>query len=123
MREELRTISMGKYDNPKTLFSQITTIMTKYRGRCKPLDVDDKVEALSRAVPFRYKGMIRMAKEKADLTGEEIDLKYLRLQLFEQYRMEKLDSDTVPRKGRKEISLYAGEQGKGAPKNGKNSTS
>jgi len=56
---ELEKISMKKSDNPKTLFSQITAIEYKFRGRTTTALTDaEKLAIIIRKAPKMYAGII-----------------------------------------------------------------
>ena len=88
MRKELHEISMKRWDNPKTLFSQIVTIETRYRGRCEPLKDSDKLHALRDALPQQYQWTILSQEQAAEDNGTTVCLKKLRKGLSNVYDME-----------------------------------
>jgi len=120
MRKELHEISMKRWDNPKTLFSQIVTIETRYRGRCEPLKDSDKLHALRDALPQQYQWTILSQEQAAEDNGTTVCLKKLRKGLSNVYDMEQNSKFGHQKKG-KEISLYAGEAQKKGGKVGRNS--
>jgi hypothetical protein len=107
-RRELEAIHMGKFDNPKTLFSQITTIENKYRGRCSALTDTEKLCTIVCRAPSWYQQTIHTARTiQISKDGKEPSLKDLRKQMYDYYKA----SRTARKKngGRTELNLYAGD--------------
>ncbi|VEU33926.1 unnamed protein product [Pseudo-nitzschia multistriata] len=86
-RVELYSISMRKNDNPKTLFSQITSIEQKYKGRTTPLTVEDKRAAILMRAPKMYQAVIQTERTtERKIHGREPTLKALRRAMYDHYK-------------------------------------
>ena len=83
-QRELESIQMKRNVNPKELFSQITTIENKYRGRNSALIEKNKLNNIILRAPDKYAQTIHTAPQliKAEIHPRELAVKELRTAMY-----------------------------------------
>ena len=87
-QKELESIQMYRHANPKELFSQITAIENKYRGRASELSEKSKLTNVILRSPDEYAQTIQTTRQltKAESPPREPTIKELRTAMYDYYQ-------------------------------------
>ena len=113
-QKDLEAIYVKRNANPKVLFSQITAIENKYRGRTSALTEKNKLTNILLRAPDEYSQTIHTTRQltKGETPPRDPTVKELRMAMYEFYRARR----TI--RGRDcnhhEMSLYTGDDSDGS---------
>ena len=118
-QKELESIRMHRHANPKELFSQITAIENKYRGRASELSEKSKLTNVILRSPDEYAQTIQTTRQltKAESPQREPTIKELRTAMYDYYctrRPRGRDHGEGRNRHHHEMSLYTGDDSDGS---------
>ena len=117
-QKELESIRMHRHANPKELFSQITAIEIKYRGRASELSEKSKLTNVILRSPDEYAQTIQTTRQltKAESPPREPTIKELQTAMYDYYctRRPRRDHGGGRNRHHHEMSLYTGDDSDGS---------
>ena len=113
-QKELESIRMKRHANPKELFSQITAIENKYKGRASALTEKSKLTNVILRSPEEYAQTIQTTRQltKAESPPREPTIKELQKAMYDYYRARR--PSRVRDRHHREMSLYTGDDSDGS---------
>ena len=117
-QKELEAIRMKKYENPKMLFSQITSIENKYKGRASALTEKAKLTNVILRSPRMYQVTIQTTQQltKREIPPREPTVRELRKDMYDLWRatVEPYNREQQGKSHHQEMLLYTGDDSDGS---------